>query len=177
MIKHINKYFNPSGTSCVGESPAPAPKHAAPVPAPAISVDGGLAGTPGAFTAATEADCYNSGKEFDYEGNYEGSVYNGKPKSNVSVYPNASHATAEPLNTSPESTTNCCPTTSSIDPQGVRTTPLPKHVIALLQNPPAHSTALVPGKAHSFLVVDTGATDHMIPDKSVFISYRPVSGC
>ncbi len=108
--------------SRVGESPPPAPAPAAPAPAPAVSVDGGLdgAGTPGAFTAATEADSYESGEEFDYEGKYEESVYNGKPKSNVSVYPNASHATAEPLDTSSESTTNCCRTTSSINPQGVR---------------------------------------------------------
>ncbi len=105
--------------SRVGESPAPPPAPAAPAPAPAVSVDGGSAGTPGAFTAATEADSYDSGKEFDYKGKYEGSVYNGKPKSNVSVYPNASHATAEPLGTSSKSTTNCCRTTSSIDPQGI----------------------------------------------------------
>ena len=162
--------------SRVRESPAPAPAPAAPAPAPAVSVDGGSTGTPGAFTAATEADCYDSGKEFDYEGKYEGFMYTGNPKSNLSVYPNASHATAEPLNTSSESKTNCRRTTSSIDPHGVRTTPLPKHVNALLQNPPAHSTALVPGAAHSLLVADTGATDHMILDKSVFISYRPVSG-
>ena len=162
--------------SRVGESPAPVPAPAAPAPAPAVSGDGGSAGTPGAFTAATEADSYDSGKDFDYEGKYEGSVYDGKPKSNVSVYPNASHATAEPLDTSSESTTNCRRTTSSIDPRGVRTTPLPKHVLALLRNPPAHSTTLVPGEAHSLLVADTGATDHMFPDKSAFISYRPVSG-
>ncbi len=126
------------GFKLVKHTPAtPAP--AAPVPAPAVSVDRGSAGTPGAFTAATEADSYDSGKEFDYEGKHEGSVYNGKPKSNVSVYPGASHAAAEPLDTSSESTTNCYHITSSIDPQGVRTTPLPKHVIALLRNSPAQS--------------------------------------
>ena len=122
---------------CRGESGAP-------TPAPAVSVDRDLAGTPGVFTAATEADCDDSSEEFDYKGKYEGSVYNDKPKSNVSVYPNTSHATAEPLNTSSESTTNCCRTTSSINPPGVQTTPLPKHVLSLLQNPPAHSTALIP---------------------------------
>ena len=102
--------------SCVGKSPAPAPAPAAPAPAPAVSVDGGSAGMPGVFTAATEADSYNSGEEFDYKGKYEGSVYNGEHKVNVSVYPNASHATAEPLNTSSGFMTNCCRTTSSIDP-------------------------------------------------------------
>ena len=165
-----------NAASRVGESPAPAPAPAAPPPALAVSVDGGLTGAPGAFTAATEADCCDSGEEFDYKGKYEGSVYNGNPKSNLSVYPNASHATAEPLNTSSESKTNCRRTTSSINPHGVRSTPLPKHVIALLRNPPAHSTVLVPGVAHSLLVADTGAMDNMILDKRVFISYRPIFG-
>jgi hypothetical protein len=163
--------------SCVGESPAPAPAPAAPVPAPAVSVDRGLTGLPRAFTAAAEADCYDSGKEFDYEGKHEGSVFNGNPKSNLSVYPNASHAATEPLDTSSEFKPNCRRTTSSIDPHSVRTTPLPKQAIALLQNPPAHSTARVPDAAHSLLVADTGATDHMILEKCAFISYWPVSGC
>ena len=91
-------------------------------------------------------------------------MYSGKSKANVSVYPHASHATAEPLNIPSEPTPGCRHATASIDPQGVRTTPLPKHVLALLQNPPAHSTALVPGDAHRLLVADTGATDHMLPD-------------
>jgi hypothetical protein len=49
--------------------------------------------------------------------------------------------------------------------------------MALLQNPPAHSIAipsLPDGCPLSLLVADTGATDHMLPDKSAFISYRPV---
>jgi hypothetical protein len=108
-----------NAASRVGESPAPTPAPAAPVPAPAVSVDGGSTGTPGAFTAATEADWYNSGKEFDNKGKYEGSVFNGNPKSNLAVYPNASHAAAEPLDTSSKSKPNCRRTTSSIDPHGV----------------------------------------------------------
>ncbi len=155
--------------SRVGETLSPAPAPAAPAPAPTVSGDGGLAGTPGAFTAATEADSYDSGEEFDYESKYEGSMYSGKSKANVSIYPYASHATAEPLDIPSEPTPDCRRTTSSIDPQGVCTTPLPKHVLALLQNPPAHSTALVPGNAHSLLVADTGATDHM--DRTRVLSF------
>jgi hypothetical protein len=165
-----------NAASRVGVNPAPAPAPAAPTPTPAVSVYGGSTGTPRAFTATTEGGSYNSGKEFDYEGKYEGSVFSGNPKSNLSDYPTASHAAAEPLDTSSKSKTNCRRTTSSIDPYDVQTTPLPKQVIALLQNPPAHSTALVSGAAHSLLVADTGATDHMILDKGAFISYRPVSG-
>jgi hypothetical protein len=83
--------------SCVGENPAPAPAPAPPAPAP--SANGGSAATPGAFTAATEVASYNSGQEFDYKGKNEGLVYSGKSRSNVSVYPHASHAAAEPLAT------------------------------------------------------------------------------
>jgi hypothetical protein len=81
--------------SRVGESPALAPASAPPAPAPLAN--GGSAGTPGALTAATKAERYDSGEEFDYEGKYEGSVYSGKSRSIVSVYPHASHASAEPL--------------------------------------------------------------------------------
>ena len=48
-----------------------------------------------------------------------------------------------------------------------------------LDNPPAHSTLVAPAKhglAHTNLIVaDTGATDHVPPDKNAFISYRPVT--
>jgi hypothetical protein len=57
---------------------------------------------------------------------------------------------------------------------------LPKLVLALLANPPAQSTAfafLKSRPASSLLVADTGATDHMIPHKLAFISYKPVTGC
>ncbi len=63
--------------SRIGEPPSAAPALAAPVPAPMVSVDGGSADTPGAFTAATEADSYDSGKEFDYKGKCKGLMYSG----------------------------------------------------------------------------------------------------
>ena len=49
--------------------------------------------------------------------------------------------------------------------------------MALIQNPPAHLIAipsLPDGRPLSLLVADTGVTDHMLPDKSAFISHRPV---
>jgi hypothetical protein len=163
-------------------APAPAPPTA---PAPAAVENGGSTGTPGAFTAATKAKSYNSGNEFDYKGKYEGSVITGKTKSNASLYPHASHATAETTeDTHPPAnplmaTTSCRHSTSSMDPTGVCTVQLPKQVIALLNNPPAHSIAFVSTNLcprTSLLVADTGVTDHMIPNKSAFILYRPVAG-
>jgi hypothetical protein len=171
------------------DTPATAPPKAAPAPAPPATpaIDsGGTPTTPGAFTAATEAMTYDSGDEFDYEGKYEGSFYSGKDKPTIYPYPQASHATAESVGLRchlphpPSSTSvSCQHSSSSLDPPGVRTVPLPKRVLSLLSNPPAPPIAFAstkPRPTTSLLVADTGATDHMIPHKSAFISYRLVSG-
>jgi len=63
------------------------------------------------------------------------------------------------------------------DPQGVNTVYLPKTVLALLKNPPSQDIKQPRHFNHtSLLVTDTGATDHMLPDKSAFIYYHQVSG-
>jgi hypothetical protein len=65
------------------------------------------------------------------------------------------------------------------NPQGICTPYFPKKVIALLQNPMAHSIPIHDTKPHpstSFLVTDLVATNHMILENSAFISYYPVSG-
>jgi hypothetical protein len=152
----------------------------------------GSASTPEAFTAATEPDSYHSGNEFNYEQKYEGKVYqahSANPKSNISLYPSASHATAKDPVSDSTSANNpdlgilskptsclCC---TSIDPKGIQTIKPPKHIIALLTNPPAHSMAFAVPKfrpSTSLLVADTGATNHMIPHKSAFILYKPATG-
>jgi hypothetical protein len=173
--------------SQVSETPAPAPAPTPPVPPVPPSADGGSSCTPGAFTVVTKVESYDSKEDFNYKSKYEGSVYCGKSKSNVSIYPHASHATAEPSNNvsppaiSQLAMTSCRRSTSSINPRGLRTVQLPKLVIALLQNPPSHSTAFISDKFrpghNSLLVADTGATDHMVPDKSAFISYWTITGC
>jgi len=149
---------------------------------------------PGAFSAVTE---YDSGKEFDYEGKSEGAMYGDKPKHNTFAYLPTSclHTTLDPVHPSlPATTMGGYPTDdmgggtfpaplsasrSAIDPCGVKTVCLPKTVLSLLASPPSQSIA----KPHrpsssrtSLLVTDTGATDHMLPDKLAFISYHLVSG-
>ena len=65
------------------------------------------------------------------------------------------------------------------DPQGVNTVYLPKTVLSLLANPPAKSLAHTQGSSStrtSLVVADTGATDHILPNKSAFISCYPVTG-
>jgi hypothetical protein len=97
LVKHTPANGG-DAASQVSETPAPAPAPAPPVPPVPPSANGGSSCTPGAFTAVTEAENYDSGEDFNYKGKYEGSVYSGKSKSNVSIYPHASHATAEPSN-------------------------------------------------------------------------------
>ena len=69
---------------------------------------------------------------------------------------------------------------TSSDPKGVNTVYLPKTVLALLQDPPKHLLVhfqqATRSPCTSLLVADTGATDHMLPDKAAFISYYPVTG-
>ncbi len=68
---------------------------------------------------------------------------------------------------------------SSPDPQGVNTVYLPKTVLGLLCNPTSHRTPPTfgpNGTNTSLIVADTGATNHMLPVKLVFISYYPISG-
>ncbi len=122
------------------------------------------------------------GNDFNYKGKYEGKVYSsGNSKSNIPVYPCASHASVNIASPDlPPVTTSCRPSMFSINPKGVHTVQLPKLVIALLNNPLAHSIAFMPNTpwhCTSLLIANTSATDHRIPDKSAFISYGPVSGC
>ncbi len=160
-----------------------------PAPAPAPASDGGSTNIAGTCTASTEAELYNSGEEFDYEGKYEGLFYAGcnKPSKNNSLYfpaaPSCSHTLSalfyDASPTIPSTICNARPAHVAVDPKGITTICLPKNIMALLNNPPAHSIKTFSDAHHpcmGLLVADTGATDHMIPDKPAFFSYRPCSG-
>ena len=164
-----------------------------PTPLPTGGSQSGSAAIPGAFSAVTETT-YDSGDEFDYEGKSEGVMYVAhKPNGTSFVYSPAScsHTTIDSIPT----TTQChpplslhnpgiTPTTPSVsrsarDPQGVNTVYLPKTVLSLLANPTSTTpprTVRSHSPCTSLVVADTGATDHMLPDKSAFISYYPVTG-
>jgi hypothetical protein len=160
-----------------------------PAPAPASASNGRSTNILGACTASTEAESYNSGKEFDYKGKYEGLLYAGesKPSKISSLYlpvsPLCSHSLSKISYDDPPTQVSTTSNTSSSlvagDPKGVTTICLPKNVMALLNNPPSHSIKTF-SDAHcprtSLLVADTGVINHMIPDKSAFISYPPCSG-
>ena len=177
-----------AGSATTESAPAPAP-------APSPESQPGSASTPGAFSAATEPESYDSGHEFDYEGKANGVMYDTGGKHNASsAYHTPSHhiVSVEPESGSaaaflPASTTTPSPlmggsahsmggSTPWKDPSGVNTVFLPKTVLALLKNPPSQATVPLPRHVPqtSLLAADSGATDHMLPDKSASISYHPV---
>ena len=168
-----------------------------PDPAPPAESQPGSSSAPGAFSASTEHESYDSGDKFDYEGKADGAMYDTGGKTNASsAYstPSCRIASVEPESGSAAATVQASTATPGSvtggpthsmggstlqkDPRGVNTVYLPKTVLVLLKNPP--SQAIVPSphpvNQTSLLVADSGATDHMLPDKSVFISYHPVSG-
>ncbi len=138
---------------------------------------------------------YNSGEEYEYEGKLSGAMYLGSSKRNnpsnlyVGTPPSCTHASAESGDSDDTSIEfflsgdsaqqDHFSSRSSGDPQGVKTIYLPKTVLNLLRDPSVHhcfSRCKRKGSSTTLIVADMGATDHMLPDKSAFISYTPVSG-
>jgi hypothetical protein len=181
---------------------APAkPTTPAPAPAPPADTQPGTALVPGAFSVLTKQEYYDSGDEFDYKGKANCAMYDtgGKPNAS-SAYstPSCPNVTVEPASSSKATSATASTTTfglsmggptqsmggptasskSGMDPKGVNPAYLPKMVLVLLKNPPSHSFVRLRGnvKQTSLLVADSGATDHMLPYKSAFIAYYPVSG-
>ncbi len=89
-----------------------------------------------------------------------------KPKSSVSWYP---PSTSNPscCRVSLEGGPTCSVTQSATD----NTLP-PALVQSLLKAIPTTSS----GTPFRFVVADTGATDHMVPDRGAFISYKSIQG-
>jgi hypothetical protein len=101
---------------------------------------------------------------------------------NISMYPCpcALHISANNMSPDFHPTATSCLHSTSINVRGTCRIQLLKHVLALLNNPPVHSIAFIFDKlwpCTSLLVANTGAADHMIMDKSAFISYHPVTSC
>ncbi len=182
-------------TDATTPAPAPTPSSAS---VPSSDKQSGSALIPGAFSALDDQASYDSGDKFDYEGKAEGTMYVGNSKTNASY--NYSHVSCRNVTVEPTSSTNSSAThklggvsttasgkltkgstasCTATDPQGVNTIYLPKTVLALLNNPPSLSVVHYRGYQPnwmSLLVADTGATNHMLPNKAAFVLYYPVSG-
>jgi hypothetical protein len=183
-----------AATTVMAPPVAESAKPAGATPAPSSDAVSGSASLPGGFSAAAEQDLYDLGHEYDYEGKSSGSMYlssSAKPKIShayVAPTPLCCHVSSNSSTvTNPDSPNEMGGGTITLshsvlhslqDPQGVKTIYLPKTVLVLLKNPQAHKHGPTARHANTtLLVVDTGATDHMLLDKAAFISCYPVKGC
>jgi hypothetical protein len=151
-------------TDVAGHSPPPAPQPSTLGTIPLYN--SGSASIPGTFTALTDAASYNSGEELDYKDKCEVAFYSHRSKSNngagvyLSPSPSSCHVCTKPWSENgvfvepiikeldpaiaslilPNSKPFCRPSYSK--PRGIHTINLPKIVLGLLQNPPAHSISV-----------------------------------
>jgi hypothetical protein len=160
-------------------------------PAPASDATSGLGSLPGSFSAVVEPVSYDSGDDYNYKGKSSGSMYSDtssdKPNSSslayISLSPSCNHTSGvtpdmgggvNDSSSTPDMGGNQVQvhsvSRSSCNPCGVKTIYLPKTVLTLLQNPHAYTLDNKGGGlGTALLVADTGATDHMLSNKSTFI--------
>jgi hypothetical protein len=153
---------------------------------PASNAIVGSSFAPGGLSAAAKEDAFDSGDEYEYEGKWSGAMYSHSTNRNnardlyIGSGPYCRHASTKEISsdTAPSSDVHASLRTSS-NPQGIKTIYLPKSVLNLLQNPSAqrrHTNIGPIGTFTTFVITDTRATNHMLPNKTAFISYTPVLG-
>ena len=154
--------------------PAPPPPTAAPTTpnVRAAAADGTSAGCSGSGTAPSGltaalsegqdiAGDYDSGDDFHWDGDEFGAEYTPKVD-NVALYPpSCSHVSVD---------------ASSSSLPATRLSPRVSPALLKLLSSLSDSPIAPPLPGGRFAVADTGATDHMIPDKMCFISYKSIMG-
>lgn len=167
-----------TGSSCGSSSGGPSPSSSSPPtaapatvsPAPAVP-DSGSPSAPAGLTAAVVPEAVgdeDSDDDFRWYGDDEGVDY--KPNGSVSNYfPSCSRVSIEPAApiVSPVGSSRQC-TLPSASTASVDDIILPSELVSSLLR------AVSPGDSLRLVVADTGATDHMLPDRSAFISYKSV---
>ena len=127
---------------------------------------------PSGLMATVAEDEYDSGDDFRWDGDECGAMFvssSGARKSNstVALYPTCNHASVVPFVAPSLGRPSLASATST------RSIPLSKHLSSLITTMAARS--IMPGRGSKFTVADSGATDHMFPDKGAFISYKAVT--
>jgi hypothetical protein len=127
---------------------------------------------------------YNLGDNFCWEGNEYGVGFTGpsavgrNSNNNVALYPSCFHAFVEatPHFLVSQDSPSMCPgscTPSLPSVSSLRCIVLSSKLSSNIDHMSAAS--ILPGFGRRFTVADSGATDHMLPDKSAFISYKLVT--
>ena len=159
-------------------SPAPAPAPAAASPSPGgrvASADSSTHGAaaPSGLTAAVEEDEYSSDEDlFRWTGDDDGLDFgvplgsSNKSNPSVSFYPSCSYVSVVP-------STSGLPSSSPIPSSSSSCLILPDRLQSVIRR--LATSSISPDSSSRVAVADTGATDHMLPDKSAFISYKRIS--
>ena len=161
----------------VPTAPAPASNPAPAPPAPATpnvrvaaaepGTSSGSAAVPSGLAAALATDGdYDSGDDFHWDGDESGVEYKSKLTSSDAYSPSCSHVSVVASSSTSAVSARPSPT------KPARLSPALLKLISTL----SLLTIDAPVTGTRFAVADTGATDHMVPDKSCFISYKSVSG-
>ncbi len=173
-------------------SPVPALASLAPAPAPAPSPGGSAAlatGPPGSSTGSgsapsglmallvgqydTLAEGYESEEDSCWAGDKDGLTYDSPPASSgkcnnlVACYPSCNYTAAMPL--FPSASSNGLPVPAALASCSII---LPQRLQAIIAW--MIKASISPGLGHHFSFADTGATDHMFPDKLAFISHKSI---
>ncbi len=164
----------------------------APAPAPSPSPGGGSAvtdetlasGSTGsanvpsglmATVADTVADEYDSGDEYQWDGDESG--YDFTPgaarnsNNDVPVYPSCNHVVVKTNCPSLRPSSSALPLAPSVSSSQSIILPLDLSTLIATMS----KASILPGSGQCFTVADSGATHHMFPDKVAFISYKTMT--
>jgi hypothetical protein len=130
------------------------------------------AAAPSGLTAAVEEDEYSSdGDLFRWTGDDDGLNFgvplgsSNKSNPSVSFYPSCSYVSVVP-------STSGLPSSSPIPSSSSSCLILPDRLQSIIRR--LATSSISPDSTSRVAVADTGATDHMLPDKSAVISYKRI---
>jgi hypothetical protein len=142
----------------------------------------GLATAPFGLVA-TVAEEFDSDDDFLWDGGESGVEFGNssiahKSNNDAAFYPSCNHVLVEAI-----SPVSVCPVPTvkfDHDKSTILPLVLSSHCIVLSKKPMSlihgmSASLILPGSSCQFTVADLGATNHMFPDKSAFISYKLVS--
>jgi hypothetical protein len=190
LLKELNLKLIKGPPSAPSPAPAPASLAAAPTPAPSPGGHAALTtGPPNGSTGSSSAPSglmallakkydalveeYESEKDFHWAGDEDVLAYDSPPASScncnnlAAFYPSCNHTATMPL--FPSASSNGLPVPAALASCSMILQKCLQAIIAWMTK-----DSISPGLGCRFLVADTGATDHMFPNKLAFISYTSI---
>jgi hypothetical protein len=179
-LKIVHGPSSSASTPAPSASPAPAPAVPSPSPTPVDRVDltddhsvTGSVGSPSAplgLMALVAEDNFDSDPEFFWDGDDNGTNFDPparKSNDSVALYSSCSCVAMAFLPLSPSNTMTSSPAAGTS-----HCLVLPKNLHAIIDR--MSRASISPGPGCCLAVADSGATDHMFPNKEAFISYKSI---